>query len=510
MIFKNNLSNLFTRPTLSKIFAIVLQTPHDTLSSVGDCYTVLINVPAATSFIRMRNTSVRIGCGQGFWGDWLEGPRLLVEKGNLDYLILDYLAEVTMSVLAKQKARKPEYGFGRDLPQLIKTVAAPILSGALKVVTNGGGLNPRACAESVIAMFREAFPDQPPPKVAFVEGDDLVPHLSSLRNNGESFAHLESGRAFEEVEQNIVSLNAYTDCSGVVAALQAGAQIVVTGRVADPALCLGPLMHEFGWSRDNFDLLASGIIAGHIIECGSQSTGGNFSLGWPTVPDPSEIGYPIVEVSVDGSFIVTKPNGSGGVVSIASVTEQLVYEIGDPENYITPDVVADFTSLSLSQIETNKVKVTGARGKAAPATLKVSGTYVDGYKAEGTLVLVGPHVTRKAAICREMIEKRLAIASLHLQELLFENLGTFACIPGMSEKGLYPEPGEVVFRVAARDQDQKKLERFTREIAPLVLSGPSGITGYAGGKGDVKEVVSFWPCLVNKAHVSQQWGIVND
>ena len=457
----------------------------------------------------MKKTSVRVGCGQGFWGDWLEGPRLLVEKGALDYLILDYLAEVTMSVLAKQKARKPEFGYGRDLPQLIKGIAVPLLRGELKVVTNAGGLNPRACAEAVVTMFKESFPNEPTPKVAFVEGDDLTSRATLLRDAGEPLAHLESGAPFDTVAQQILSLNAYTDCSAVVAALQAGAQIVVTGRVADPALCLGPLMFEFEWSRKDLDLLASGIVAGHIIECGAQSTGGNFSLGWESVPNPAEIGYPIVEVSSDGTFIVTKPAGTGGTVTVASVTEQLVYEIGDPQNYITPDVIADFTHLTLSQVAENQVKVVGARGKAAPATLKVSGTYSDGFKAEGTLVLVGPKVTTKAKICREMIERRLAIAGLHLKELYFENLGTFACIPGMADKGLYPEPGEVVFRVAARDPDEKKLARFSREIAPLVLSGPSGITGYAGGKGDVKEVVSFWPCLVKKEQIVQTWGIVN-
>lgn len=475
---------------------------------------LLVRIQEVTEFYEeprkiMNDKVVKIGCGQGFWGDWLEGPKRLVAKGDLDYLILDYLAEVTMSVLAKQKARRPEFGFGRDLPLLLEEIAPAILSGKLKVVTNGGGLNPRGCAEAVSQMFKTKFPDTPLPKIAFVEGDDLTHSISALQEKGEAFSHLESGAPFSEIAPRVISMNAYTGSEGVVAALDAGAQIVLTGRVADPSLCLAPLLHEFKWSGNDHDLLAAGIIAGHIIECGTQSSGGNYSLGWEGVSNPADIGYPIVEVRRDGSCIVTKPQGSGGEVSVATVTEQLVYEIGDPKNYITPDVIADFTSLELTQEAQDRVLVRGARGKAPPATLKISGTYRDGFKAEGTLVLVGPKVLSKAAVCRSMIKERLQLAKISLQELYFENLGSFDCIPGMSSKQLYPEPGEILFRVAARDPDEKKLERFTREIAPLVLSGPSGITGYAGGKGEVKEVVSFWPSLVARENVPCHWEIVS-
>jgi hypothetical protein len=268
-------------------------------------------------------------------------------------------------------------------------------------------------------------------------------------------------------------------------------------------------MYEFDWRKDQYDCCAAGIIAGHIIECGAQSTGGNFSLGWDSVVDPATIGYPIVAVERNGDFIVTKPKRSGGCVSVPSVTEQLVYEIGDPEQYVTPDVVADFSHLNVVESAPDSVRVTGARGKPPPEKLKISATYADGFKAEGTLVLVGPRVLEKARICREMVERRLALAGISLEEILFENLGSCACIPGMAQKGLYPEPGEIVFRVAARDHDRAKLERFTREIAPLVLSGPSGITGYAGGKGEVREVVSFWPSLIRRDRVRCHWEMVS-
>ncbi len=457
----------------------------------------------------MNNKVVKIGCGQGFWGDWLEGPKRLVEKGGLDYLILDYLAEVTMSVLAKQKTRRPEFGFGRDLPILLKEIAPSILNGKLKVVTNGGGLNPRGCAEAVVQMFKTNFPNAPIPKIAFVEGDDLTNSISALQAKGEKFSHLESGAPFSAISDRMISMNAYTGSEGVVEALDAGAQIVLTGRVADPSLCLGPLLHEFSWPRSDYNLLAAGIIAGHVIECGTQSSGGNYSLGWENIKNPADIGYPIVEVSSNGTLTVTKPVGTGGEVSVATVTEQLVYEIGDPQNYMTPDVIADFTSLEVTQEAPDRVVVRGAKGKPPPSTLKISGTYRDGFKAEGTLVLVGPKVFSKAAVCRMMIEERLRLTGITLEELYFENIGSFDCIPGMAAKRLYPEPGELLFRVAARDADEKKLERFTREIAPLVLSGPSGITGYAGGKGEVKEVVSFWPSLVTRENVPYRWEIVS-
>jgi hypothetical protein len=453
--------------------------------------------------------TVRIGCGQGFWGDWLDAPKRLVEAGDLDYLILDYLAEVTMSILAKQKAKNPQLGYGRDLPALLCTFGEKIVAGKLKVVTNAGGLNPLLCAEACVAQFREKFPQYPLPKIAIVTGDDLMGELPRHLDAGEKFVHLESQKPISTIVSNIKSMNAYIGVESVVEALNQGAQIVLTGRIADPAMCLAPLVSEFGWALDDWNRLACGIVAGHIIECGSQSTGGNYSFAWQQVPNPWDIGYPIVECAEDGSFIVTKPLGSGGLVTEQSVIEQLVYEIADPANYITPDVVVDFTTIKVKTLATDRVQVSGATGKEKPAKLKISGTYHSGFKAEGTLVLVGPQVLKKAAICKEMVAMRLAQKQLNFEELLFENLGNFSCIPGMEDKQLYPEPGELLFRVAVRDLDKAKVEQFTREIAPLVLSGPSGITGYAGGKGEVKEVVSFWPCLIDRNKVVTAWRFIS-
>jgi hypothetical protein len=455
-----------------------------------------------------KNKKIRIGCGQGFWGDWLKGPKNLVDSGNLNYLILDYLAEVTMSVLAKQKEKDQNLGYAKDFPETLLEIADHIYNKNLKIISNSGGLNPLACAELCLKKLTSTFPDRTIPKIAIVVGDDLYPGINDLISKGLEFPHLENKAPISEIKDSLMSANAYIGCSSVVEALEAGADIVITGRIADPSMCLAALKYEFSWQDEDWDKLASGIVAGHIIECGAQSTGGNFSLGWEQIRDPWNIGYPIVECSSDGSFVVTKNSNSGGLVSVATVTEQLIYEISDPENYITPDVIVDFTSLSLEQLEQNKVSVKNAKGKKAPEKLKISATFSSGFKSESTLVLVGPKVLKKSEICREMLEKRFLDLGLTFDEILFENLGAFSCIPGMEEKGLYPEPGEIVFRVAVRDKDKNKVKKFTREVAPLVLAGPSGITAYANGKGDIKEVVSFWPTLIDRSFVNTSWRFI--
>jgi len=457
----------------------------------------------------MNDKVVKIGCGQGFWGDWLDAPLRLVDKAKIDYLVLDYLAEVTMSILAKQKERNPNLGFARDFPNVVKHLAPFILHGKLKIIANAGGLNPEACAEACIKIFKdETTGVSRMPRIAIVKGDDIFPDLDHLQSQGEAFDHLETNEKLESVKPRLKSMNIYLGAEAISNALADGAEIIITGRVADPCLTLGALAHEFQWDYKNWDLIASGIVAGHIIECGSQATGGNFSAGWQEVVDPWDIGFPIVECKADGSFVVTKPEESGGIVNIQTVSEQLVYEIGNPKEYLTPDVVVDFTSLSLEQIAPNRVLVKGAKGKPRPETLKISASFFDGYSAEGTLVLVGPEVKKKASICEKMIRERLSKCQIKFTDLHFEYLGTFDCIPGMSEKLLYPEPGEILFRVAIRTKEKTDAERFTREIAPLVLSGPSGITGYSGGKREVKEVFAYWPTIIKREHTQSRWEFV--
>ncbi|HMO16586.1 MAG TPA: DUF1446 domain-containing protein [Oligoflexia bacterium] len=458
---------------------------------------------------------VRIGGGQGFWGDWLLAPGRLVRASikagkQLDYLVLDYLAEVTMSILAKQRESSPETGYARDFPGLVSELLPELQneSANLKIIANAGGLNPRACAEECRRQIASHSLFKKMPKIAVIEGDDIFPRFSELSSKGESFFHLEDGRSIEEVKSNLKSLNVYIGAKSVKEALDAGAQIIISGRVADPCLALGALMHEFDWKSTDYDLLASGVVAGHVIECGAQSSGGNFSAGWEEVKDSWDIGFPVVECKANGEIVVTKPEGTGGIVDRRTVTEQLVYEIGDPKCYITPDVIVDFTSFTVSDLAIDRVLIKGVKGLPAPEKLKVSGSFFAGYFAEGTLVLVGPKVKKKAKICEEIIRKRIELSSINYDELHFEYLGTFSCIPGLSERLSYSEPGEIVFRVAIRGKSKSDILRFTREIAPLVLGGPSGVTGYAGGKRDVRELYAYWPSLVSREFVKESWSIL--
>jgi hypothetical protein len=445
----------------------------------------------------MNSRKIRIGCGQGFWGDWIEAPVRLVEAGDLDYLMLDYLAEVTMSILAKQFERDPSKGYASDFPPLVSRLKESLVSGKLRIIANAGGVNPEACARAVVSLIGDKIP------VAIVKGDSILSNLDNFEASGCEFLHLESGVGIKTVRDNLKSMNAYLGAKSIVEALEAGAKVIITGRVSDPAMCLAPIIHEYKIPWDDYDRLASGVVAGHIIECGAQATGGNYSYDWSGVSNLSNIGYPIVEFSEDGSFVVTKPDTHGGLVTVQSVTEQLVYEIGDPQNFITPDVVADFTTINLKSVGDNKIEVSGVKGTQAPDTLKVSASYFDGYMAEGTLILVGPRVREKASICEKILRDRIFDLKLEYSEILFERLGDCGSTPGISEKLNSPEPMEIVFRVAIRGSNKKDLERFTREVAPLVLSGPSGITGYAGGKKPVREVYSYFPTLISKSLVKE-------
>ena len=449
----------------------------------------------------MQNKKIRIGCGQGFWGDWLEAPKKLVESGNLDYLILDYLAEVTMSILAKQFERDPSLGYAKDFPLLIAKLAPDVVSKNLKIIANAGGLNPKACALKAIEEIKKVHPNLPTPKIAIVTGDNLISSLDELKNLGVDFKNTDTNENFSSISGQIKSVNAYIGSEPIIKALEQGAQIIITGRVADPSMCLAPAAYEYNWLLNDWDKLASGIVAGHIIECGPQSTGGNYSFDWESVSDLWDVGYPIIEFSSSGDFVVTKPKNSGGLVSVQSVTEQLVYEISDPKSYITPDVIVDFTTLNLKQIAVHQVLVTNIKGKKRPDTLKISATYHSGYTAEGTLIVTGQNALSKSKKIKDIIEKRLSMINLNFDEIIFENLGAFSCIPGIESMFSDLEYPEIVFRVAVKDCDKKKVDRFTREIAPLVLSGPPGITGYAGGKREVKEIFSFWPSLIDRNHI---------
>lgn len=443
--------------------------------------------------------TIRIAAGQGFWGDWLEAPVRQVQGGEIDYLVLDYLAEVTMSILQKQRSRDPAFGYARDFVTLMERILPDVAAKGIRVVSNAGGVNPRACAEAVrAAADRAGLGDQI--RIALVSGDDLLPRLDELAADGEAFANMDTGRPLSDVRDRVQSANAYLGMQPVVEALAAGANVIITGRVTDTGLTLGPLVHEFGWSFDDWDRIAAGTIAGHILECGAQSSGGNLLRDWRQVKRLEDVGFPIVEAEADGSFTVTKHAGTGGVVNVASVTEQLVYEMGNPHEYITPDGIADFTSIRLDQVGKHRVRVHGITGGPRTPMLKVSVAYQYGWKAVGTLVYSWPEAYDKAKAADRILRKRLKALGLEYEQILTEYVGvdaTHGKLAGEPD----PEIAEVMLRVGVRAPERAPVDRFTREIAPLVLTGPPSVTGFAGGRPQVEEIVAYWPALVARERI---------
>ena len=442
---------------------------------------------------------VRVAAGQGFWGDWLEAPRRQVEGGPIDYLMLDYLAEVTMSILQKQKERDPKMGYARDFIGAIDSVLTAIVERGVRVIANAGGVNPVACAEAVreLAKSRGAGGRV---QIGVVTGDDLLPRLDDLVARGHALANMDTGEPLSTVRDRVLSANAYIGSTPIVEALARGAQIVVTGRSTDTALTMAPLRHEFGWAPDDWNKLAAGIIAGHIIECGAQCSGGNCLLDWQDIPDLANVGYPIVNASPDGTFEITKHPGTGGRISVPTVTEQLVYEMGDPHSYITPDVVADFTTIRLEAKGENRVRVYGIEGRPPTQFLKVSIAYRAGFKAVGTLVYSWPEALEKAQLADRVLRERLDRLGLKFDKMLTEFVGASATHGTLAGPPNADLP-EVQLRFGVRGDDRAAVERFTREIAPLVLNGPPSVTGFAGGRPKVEEIVAYWPALVDKSEV---------
>jgi hypothetical protein len=442
---------------------------------------------------------VRIGNGCGFWGDNLDAPIVLAERGRLDYLTLEYLAELTMSILALQKQRDPQAGFASDFLDVLDRLC-PILrvQPNLKVVTNAGGMNPAGCAAKARAVLDRAGLSNR--RIGVVSGDDLLPRIDDLLAAGHPLTNLDTGRPLTDVRPQLVSANAYLGTAPIAAALRQGASVVITGRVADASLTVAPALHEFRWAEDDWDRLAGAAIAGHIIECGAQATGGLW-CNWQEAPDLADVGYPIAEIEPSGDFHISKPPGTGGAVNVETVAEQLLYEVGDLSAYLTPDVIADFTSVRLTQDGPDVVRVQGARGRPATDTYKVSIAYRDGFTASGTLVIFGPDAPAKARRCGEMILQRLQRAGVELEHQHIECLGTGDCVPGVLSAAA---PPEVVLRVAVRDSRRAAVERFAREIAPLVTSGPPGVTGYTTGRPAVREVFAYWPALIAKSAVTPQ------
>src|SRR6478736_2478770 len=429
------------------------------------------------------NRIVRVAAGQGFWGDWLDAPRRQVEGGPVDYLMLDYLAEVTMSILQKQKERDPNMGYARDFIGAMESVLPAVVDRGVRVVANAGGVNPVACARAVL-------------DVAKARGAE-----------GKLRVGVETGEPLATVRDRVLSANAYIGSVPIVEALAREANVVVTGRSTDTALTMAPLRHEFGWGAEDWDKLAAGIIAGHIIECGAQCSGGNCLYDWQNIPDLANVGYPIVEGAADGTFVVAKHPNTGGRISIRSVTEQLVYEMGDPHSYITPDVVADFTTIHLEDAGENRVRVFGIEGRPPTDKLKVSIAYRAGFKAVGTLVYSWPDALPKAQLADRVLRERLDNLGLKFDKVLSEFVGASA--PHGPLAGDPGNPPEVQLRFGVRGEDKNAVERFTREIAPLVLNGPPSVTGFAGGRPKVEEIVAYWPALIDKTEVQTSVEVIS-
>jgi hypothetical protein len=440
--------------------------------------------------------TITIGNAQGFWGDSPDAPaRLLRQQPDLDYLTLDYLAEVSMSILALQWSRDPEAGYARDSLGVLDQIVPLWKTGnRTRIVCNAGGLNPAGCAAACIALLEAAGLKK---RVGIVTGDNVLPQLRA-DPACDTFRNLETGEPLSAVLDSMVTANAYISAAPVAEALAFGADIVVTGRVADPSLTVGIAMHAFGWRADDYDKLAAATVAGHILECGTQACGG-ISTRWLDLPDPANLGFPVIELSEDGGIVVTKPAGTGGEVSEWTVKEQLLYEIGDPRNYLSPDCRVDFTSLRVDEIGKDRVRVSGARGSAPTDSYKVSATFRDGYWAQGTLTIFGRDAVEKARRCGEIIFERLRQAGYEYPRKNIECLGANACAPGV-----LPEPAllETVLRVSAAHPDKAAIERFAKEIAPLVTSGPQGTTGYSGGRPKPTPVFGYWPCLIARNRVA--------
>ncbi|MFO7525993.1 MAG: acyclic terpene utilization AtuA family protein [Ignavibacteriaceae bacterium] len=439
---------------------------------------------------------IRIASGQGFWGDLIDAPFHQVTKGPIDYLVMDYLAEVTMSILQKQKNKNPQLGYARDIPELMKRILPHCVEKKIKVITNGGGVNPVACANAILDVAKDLKIKNL--KIGIVLGDDIKDRFEELIDSGEELKNMETGESIKTIKNKILSANVYFGAFPIVEALEKGADIIITGRTTDTGLTLAPMIYEFGWKKNDIDLLSAGTVAGHILECGAQSSGGNFLGDWKSIPDMAKIGFPIAEASPNGDVIITKHANTGGRVSFETVAEQLVYEIGDPKNYITPDCIADFTSIKLKDLGDDQVLVNGVSGFPETEFYKVSCSYSDGYSAFASLTYCWPEALTKARAADAILRDRMQTLNLSFDEIRTEFIGYNSTHGPLAKKLNEDDINEIILRIGVRSHDYNSVERFGKEIAPLILTGPPGVTGFSGGRPKPSEVVAYWPALISK------------
>ncbi len=437
---------------------------------------------------------IRIASGQGYWGDRFDAPIDQVKEGDIDYLVMDYLAEVTMSIMQKQKSRDANLGYAKDFIPLMRKLLPLLVEKNVTLITNAGGVNPVSCMIAVRAIAEEM--GYTGLKIAAVYGDDILENLDSLLASGHELKNMESGEPLTKIRKQIRSANVYLGAEPVVQALQEGAQVIVTGRVTDTGISLAPMIYEFDWKADEWDKLAAGVIGGHINECGAQASGGNFLAGWKEVPNMERIGFPIVEAYPDGHLVITKHESLGGLVNMRSVKEQLVYELGNPKEYITPDVVADFSTIQLRDEGLNRVGVYGIKGYPFTEFYKVSISYFDGYTCIGQLTYAWPEALEKAQKADYIVRKRIEYLGLKFDEIHTEYIGYNAC-HGVTAPPI-DEPNEVVFQIGVKGKNRSDMNVFSREVVPLVLTGPPTVTGFGGGRPKVRDIIAYWPALLKK------------
>jgi len=443
--------------------------------------------------------TVRIGSGLGFYGDSWQPVRASIERGGVQYIGSDHLAELTLAILQKDRSRDASLGYARDVLPMLAELYPLGRERGVKFLLNAGGLNPRGAGAALAESFRKQNLHA---KIAVITGDSVLERVDEIVAAGESLAHLDTGASIAAVRERLVFASAYLGARPMVEALRQGADIVLTGRVADAALFLAPLVHEFCWSWDDYDKLAQGLTVGHLLECSGQATGGNFGGDWQKVTDIAHMGYPIAEVGADATAVITKAPGTGGLVSFDTVRQQLLYEVHDPRNYFSPDVVLDMSTLKLTDLGGDRVEVKGATGKPRPATLKVVGGYHDGYMGEASLAYSWPDALKKARatadiICTQLQERKVAHDELHV-----EYIGHNALFGAVAEDDDAEDLNEVFLRMAIRSRDKKVAEGFRRMFPWLALSGPPFVTG--GGIQGATELIGIWPTLVTRELVESR------
>jgi len=444
--------------------------------------------------------TVRLGAGMAFWGDSVKPAAEMIRKGEIDYLCCDHLAELTMSILAKQKKKDPSFGYTRDVISLLEGVLPVAIEKGVKIVTNSGGANPAAAGERIAELVKELGLSDV--KIAVVTGDDIEPRIDELMSSGVTFENMDTGRKLAEVRDKLTHAAVYTGSEGIVDALDNGADIVVCGRVTDIALYLGPLIHEFGWAWDDWDRLGMATAVAHAIECGGQATGGLYAGGWQDIPSLETLGYPIAEVSEDGTAILTKTPDTGGRVDVGTVSEQMVYEILDANNYLTADVTADFSQVRLEEVGPDQVRISGVTGKPRPEMLKVNMGYRAGFIGEAVFTYTWPQVYDKAQRGLEFLRNRLKRAEFECTDDLVEYLGHNSAWGKVIGEPNDPDRTELVVRYAARCDDAENARKVFTESVPLYNNGPAGVAG-VGTRPPLKELYGLWSSLIPREHVHQ-------